>query len=186
MSGNAAPHERLFAAHITAQRFYRQQLLTSPGAQGPCHYLAQRRLVHVLAPESCWQVGYAPARWTGLRDHLVRHGFDEQELLQAGLICRSRRGGVVDRFRDRIMFSQRDEAGKVVGFIGRAAPGAPADAPKYLNSPQTPTYHKGQALFGLHEQRQALANGCPRCSWKVPSTYSPPRPPQRRAIPSPP
>jgi DNA primase catalytic core len=158
MSGNIVPHDRLLAAHTEAQRFYRQQLLTSAVAKGPCHYLAQRGLAHVLAADSVWQVGYAPARWTDLVTHLTHLGFAEEELLTAGLACRSRRGGVVDRFRDRVMLSQRNESGQVVGFIGRAAPGAPADVPKYLNSPQTPTYHKSQALFGLHEQQQAIAN----------------------------
>jgi DNA primase len=157
MSGNAVRHDRLLAAHTEAQRFYRQQLLTSAGAQGPCHYLAQRGLAHVLAPDSIWEVGCAPARWTDLAAHLTHLGFVEGELLAAGLACRSRRGGIVDRFRDLIMFPQRDEAGHVVGFIGRAAPGAPGDVPKYLNTPQTPIYHKRQVLFGLHEQRQALA-----------------------------
>jgi DNA primase catalytic core len=157
MSGNIVPHDRLLAAHTEALRFYRRQLLTSV-AHGPCHYLAQRGLAHVLAADSVWQVGYAPARWTDLVIHLTHLGFAEEELLTAGLACRSRRGGVVDRFRDRVMLSQRNESGQVVGFIGRAAPGAPADVPKYLNSPQTPTYHKSQALFGLHEQQQAIAN----------------------------
>ena len=159
MSGNTVPYDRLLAAHTEAQSFYRQQLLTSPVAQGPCHYLAQRRLAHVLAPDSIWQAGYAPARWTDLADHLTHLGFGEGELLSAGLVCRSRRGGVIDRFRARIMLPQRDEAGHVVGFIGRAAPGAPVDVPKYLNTPQTPIYHKRQVLFGLHDQRRALAVG---------------------------
>lgn len=161
MNDNTVPHDRLIAAHTEAQRFYRQQLLTTPVAHGPCHYLAQRGFAHVLSPASIWQVGYAPARWTDLRDHLSRHGFEPEELLAAGLVCRTRRGGVVDRFRDRIMFPQRGVPGHVVGFIGRAAPGAPIDVPKYLNSPQTPIYHKGESLFGLHEQREMIAAGHP-------------------------
>ncbi len=114
MSGSMVPHDRLLAAHTEAQRFYRQKLLTAGVAQGPRHYLAQRRLAHVLSPGSIWRVGYAPATWTDLRDHLVRHSFDEEELLAAGLVCRTRRGGVVDRFRDRIMLPQRSEFGDVV------------------------------------------------------------------------
>lgn len=160
MSDETPLHDRLVAAHVEAQRFYRDQLLTSAVAQGPCHYLSQRRLMHVLSPDAIWQVGYAPASWTDLCDHLIHLGFDEEELLAAGLASCSRHGTVVDRFRDRLMLPQRNDSGNVVGFIGRAAPGASADVPKYLNSPQTPIYHKGESLFGLYEQRHAMAAGC--------------------------
>jgi DNA primase len=73
--------------------------------------------------------------------------------------CRTRHGGIVDRLRDRITLAQRNADGDIVGFIGRAAPGAPTDAPKYLNSPHTDVYNKRELLFGLHEQRVALAQG---------------------------
>lgn len=157
MNDNTVPHNRLLAAHAEAQRFYRQQLLTSSVAHGPCHYLAQRGLAHVLSPDSIWQVGYAPARWADLRDHLNRLGFGAEELLAAGLVCSTRNGGIVDRFRDRITLTQRNHHGDIVGFIGRAAPCAPSDAPKYLNSPRTDIYNKRELLFGLQEQREALA-----------------------------
>jgi DNA primase len=143
-----------------AYRYYREQLLTSPAAQGPCRYLAQRRLTHVLAADSPWPVGYAPAAWTSLTEHLNEVGFSDQELVAAGVACRTRQDGIVDRFRDRIMLAQRNQNADVVGFIGRAAPGAPTQAPKYLNSPRTDIYNKRELLFGLFENSDALENGC--------------------------
>jgi DNA primase catalytic core len=159
MTSQREHRDRLIAVNTEAHRYYREQLLTSPGAQGPCRYLTQRRLAHVLAVDSPWPVGYAPAGWTNLIDHLHEAGFTSEEVIAAGVACRTRKGGVIDRFRDRIMLAQHNHHGDIVGFIGRAAPGAPSDAPKYLNSPHTDIYNKRELLFGLHEQREALAHG---------------------------
>lgn len=160
MTGPNIDRNRLLAVNAEAQRYFRKQLLTSPAARGPCQYLTQRRLAHVLAADSPWLVGYAPAGWTRLTGHLRQAGFSHDELVAAGVAGATRRGGVVDRFRDRIILPQRTLSGEVVGFIGRAAPGAPTHAPKYLNSPHTDVYNKSRLLFGLHEQREALARGC--------------------------
>ncbi|MFM8355305.1 MAG: toprim domain-containing protein, partial [Gammaproteobacteria bacterium] len=80
--------------------------------------------------------------------------FPERTLLEAGLIARNDNGRVYDRFRDRVMFPIRDTRGRVIGFGGRVM-GA-ADGPKYLNSPETPVFHKGRELYGLYEARHAL------------------------------
>ncbi len=159
MTSQSEHRDRLIAINTAAHRYYREQLLTSPAAQGLCRYLTQRRLAHVLAADSPWPVGYAPAGWTRLCDHLHKAGFTNQELIAAGVACRTRSGGIIDRFRDRIMLAQRNHHGDIVGFIGRAAPGAPSGAPKYLNSPHTDINNKRQLLFGLHEQQDALAQG---------------------------
>jgi DNA primase len=161
MNNRTEYRARLVAINSETHRYYREQLLTSPAAQGPCRYLTQRRLAHVLAADSPWSVGYAPAGWTSLTDHLNHAGFGGEELLAAGVACRTRTGGIVDRFRDRIMLPQRDHNSDVVGFIGRAAPGASGHAPKYLNSPRTEIYNKSERLFGLNEQTAALAEGIP-------------------------
>ena len=76
-----------------------------------------------------------------------------------GRARRSARGTLIDCFRDRVMFAVRDERGRIAGFIGRARPDAGAEAPKYLNSPQTPLYRKGELLLGLHEGRGLLERG---------------------------
>jgi DNA primase catalytic core len=151
--------DSLVAVNTEAHRYYREQLLTSPTARGPCHYLTQRRLSHVLTADSPWPVGYAPPGWTNLNEHLHKVGFTSEELLAAGLARRTHHGDIVDRFRDRIMLAQRNHNGDIVGFIGRAAPGSPTGAPKYLNSPHTEIYNKSELLFGLHEQLETLARG---------------------------
>ena len=105
-----------------------------------------------------WSIGYAPAGWTGLTDHLRGLGFSAPVIEAAGLAKRSGRGPLIDVFRDRAMFPVRAADGSIMGFIGRAPPGARA-GPVYLNSPTTPIYRKGSVLFGLHEARPALAKG---------------------------
>lgn len=99
---------------------------------------------------SPFRVGYAPAGWTNLTDHLRRGGATPDEILGAGLGRMSSRGNVVDAFRDRATVAIRDEAGATIGFVGRDLSGA-ATAPKYVNTGGTPAYTKGDHLLGLHE-----------------------------------
>ena len=120
-------------------------------------YLASRGLNQAAVTR--WRIGYAPAGWTTLTDHLRRLGHDDAAIQEAGLARRSSRGTLVDHFRDRVMLAIRDERGEIVGFIGRARPNADSRTPKYLNSPESATYKKGEVLFGLHETRSQLAHG---------------------------
>ena len=85
-------------------------------------YLHARGLADCLTASSPWAVGYAPAGWTGLVEHLHGRGYTDAELLDAGLATTTKRGTVVDRFRDRLMISARNGRGETVGFVGRAAP----------------------------------------------------------------
>ena len=106
--------------------------------------------------------GYAPAGWTALVDHLGGLGATEEELLAAGLAQRARTGALIDRFRDRLTFPIHDVDGAIRGFIARRNPSAPDDGyagPKYLNTPGTDVYRKGEHLLGLYENRVALAAG---------------------------
>jgi len=106
-------------------------------------------------------LGYAPDSWDAL---LKRFGADEEErrrLLQVGLVVErearagERAPGYYDRFRDRLMFPIRDSRGRVIGFGGRVID---QGEPKYLNSPETPLFHKGRELYGLFEARQARSD----------------------------
>jgi DNA primase len=106
-----------------------------------------------------WQIGCAPASWTTLTDHLRAAGYADEEIEAAGLARRSSRGTLIDHFRDRVMLPVRDPLGRIAGYTGRARPGSPAGVPRYINSPQTSLYRKGDLLFGLWETRQALASG---------------------------
>jgi DNA primase len=151
------PRERLVAAHQEAARFFADQLAAPAGAS-PRTYLQTRGFGPLLG-SSRWELGYAPASWTGLTNHLRGRGFDTAELLTAGLAVRARTGGMVDRFRDRLMLTIHNLDGDPVGFVGRAAPHPRGYTPKYLNSPRTVLFDKSALLFGLGEQQAALQAG---------------------------
>src|SRR6266513_4012437 len=106
-----------------------------------------------------WTVGYAPAGWRVLTAHLRDLGYGDAAIQAAGLARRTRRGALVDFFRDRAMFGIRWPDGTVAGFTGRARPGGGQAGPVYLNCRTTGLYRKGSLLFGLYEGRRALAAG---------------------------
>ena len=138
---------------LAAARFFAARLPASwvPG------YLAGRGFGdQALRP---WTVGYAPAGWHALATHLRDLGYPEAAIQAAGLARRTRRGALVDFFRDRAMFGVRWPDGTLAGFTGRARPGATQPGPVYLNSRTTGLYHKSSLLFGLYEGRRALAAG---------------------------
>ncbi|MBM4196044.1 MAG: DNA primase [Gammaproteobacteria bacterium] len=97
-----------------------------------------------------FRIGYAPAAWDSLLGQFAEA--EQAHLLAAGLVIARDGGGHYDRFRDRIMFPIRDSRGRVIGFGGRVLG---SGEPKYLNSPETAVFHKGQELYGLYEARQA-------------------------------
>jgi DNA primase catalytic core len=154
---------RLVAAHRQARTYYRQQLAT---ADGPRRYLTHRGLGPLIPTgpasafrvEGSWHLGYAPPGWTNLVDHLTRLDYTPSELIAAGLAIRARTGGLVDVFRDRVMFPIHDPHGEPIAFTGRA-PDRATDVPKYLNTTDTVIYHKGQTLYGLGEQRDRVDAG---------------------------
>lgn len=119
-------------------------------------YLATRQ----IAPEirERFRLGYAPDEWDGLVRHLNRRGVTPEEMEAAGVVVRRRDGGqVVDRWRGRLMFPIWDADGRVVGFGGRAT--QPGQEPKYLNSPETELFHKGDLLYASHLARPAWRRG---------------------------
>jgi DNA primase len=143
-----APHEEyatLYAALEHAAAWYRQQLKQTPRA---VDYLKGRGLSGEIAAE--YGLGYAPAGWDGLVTALQTEGVAAEQMLAAGLVAARESGGHYDRFRERIMFPIRDRRGRVIGFGGRVIEG---DGPKYLNSPETPLFHKGRSLYGLYEAK---------------------------------
>ncbi len=122
------------------------------------HYLQVRGIEEATARQ--YRVGYAPAEWHDLEGALRGRGFADADLVRAGLLCESSNGrqSVHDRFRGRLMFPFVRGSGDVVGFGARllTAGGDGAQHPKYLNSPETPLFKKGQLLFGLSESRGAI------------------------------
>ena len=140
-------HEPLFKALERAEQYFREQLRSDTPAIA---YLRERGVVGVIARD--FGIGSAQQAWDGLRRALA--DIPEATLLDAGLLTKNDGGRVYDRFRGRIMFPIRDTRGRVIGFGGRIF-GA-TEGPKYLNSPETPVFHKGRELYGLYEVRRAL------------------------------
>ena len=150
----AAPSNApLFDLLDRAGRFYRRQLRRHPAAARARDYLQSRGVSGEVA--GAFDLGFAPPGW----DNLVRAlGGEASEslLAQAGLATRREGGRLYDRLRDRIVFPIADRRGRVVGFGGRSIGD---DLPKYLNSPETPVFHKGRELYGLTLARAAGAAG---------------------------
>ena len=139
-----------------AERFYASQLTRS---WAPA-YLRARGIDDTAQRD--WRIGYAPAGWTVLIDHLHRLGHDDAAIQAAGLARSSSRGTLIDHFRDRLMLPAHDQHGMPAGFIGRTRPGSGPATPKYLNTPETALYDKSTLLFGLDQARTYLAQGaCP-------------------------
>ncbi len=130
-----------------ASNYYGQQLRQHDSAGQAINYLKKRGLQGITAKR--FHLGYAPPGWENLKQHILNSTqFTEQHLEQAGLITRKEGGGTYDRFRDRIIFPIRDHRGRVIGFGGRVIE---ESEPKYLNSPETSVFQKGNALYGLYE-----------------------------------
>jgi DNA primase catalytic core len=136
-----------------ALRFFRGRLSDS----WVPHYLERRGFGPAI--QQRWQAGYAPAGWDGLTGYLRSLGFPDPLIETAGLARRSGRGTLIDTFRNRAMLPIRTAGGTVAAFIGRAPDGAGPGVPKYVNSPHTCLYDKGDVLFGLWEARQVIAAG---------------------------
>lgn len=134
-----------------ADEFYQQQLRHHPSKHLAVNYLKGRGLDGKTA--KAYGVGFAPPGWDNLLKSLGNSDDDKHLLIEGGmLIHQEQEKKLYDRFRHRIMFPIRDTRGRVIGFGGRVLGD---DKPKYLNSPETPVFHKGQELYGLYEARLA-------------------------------
>lgn len=137
------PKAPLLEAMRRADRCYRRALRSS---QKTIEYLKNRGVSGEIA--QYYGLGYAPPEW----DTLGRQLPDRQAGAQAGLLIERHSGGYFDRFRDRLMFPIRDTRGRTIAFGGRTLGD---DQAKYLNSPETPLFHKSNHMYGLYEARQA-------------------------------
>ncbi len=146
----AKERERLLEAHELATTYFQMALVKNrPAAE----YAIKTR---GLKKETlrAWRIGYAPDTWDGLVPILIRKGFGIDELVKAGLAGRrAGRSNGYDYFRGRLMFPICDREGRTIGFTGRVLGDG---TPKYLNTPQSPLYDKGNAIFGLHLAKEAI------------------------------
>ncbi len=156
--GARRPDARRETAAINrlAADFFRAALRSNPGERGRL-YLSGRGVTEEAIER--FQIGYAPPRWDALIKGAGSRGVSPDALADAGLaVRREEGGGLYDRFRDRVMFPIRGHEGEIVGFGGRSLPdGDPRHATaKYVNSPDTPLFRKGRALYGFYEGREAI------------------------------
>lgn len=144
--------ERVIAANTEAARhFYRN--LSSPAGALAVDYLRRRGIDGQTAQR--FGLGYAVDAWQYLYDHLRQSGFRPEELAQTGLFKQNRNGGWYDLFRGRLMFPIIDTMGRVIAFGGRILGD---EGPKYLNSPETIVYTKGQTLYAMNLAKQTREN----------------------------
>ncbi|MBS7458056.1 DNA primase [Coralloluteibacterium stylophorae] len=142
--------DALLGISAAAAGFFQHQLALADAAR---RYLDRRGVDAEVRAR--YQIGYAPAGWDALREALGTDPQRLQALERAGLLSRNDAGRVYDKFRDRVMFPIHDRRGRPIAFGGRVL--GKDDGPKYLNSPETPLFHKGRELYGLWQVKQAHA-----------------------------
>jgi DNA primase len=144
---------RLLDLHRKVALWYHHQLLRSTTAAPAREYLKKRGLSKEIA--IAWQIGYAPAGWNALKTWGIAEGFQNSELVAAGLVLERDSKETYDRFRHRLMFPIRNDYGDVIGFSGRILATETSEA-KYVNSPETSLFSKGKILFGIDKSKRAL------------------------------
>ena len=144
----------LYPLLTAAAEYYRQALKSHPQRKAAVDYLKGRGLSGEIARD--FGLGFAPPGWDNLHKHLASDSLQQKAMIDAGLLVENADNPEkikrYDRFRDRVIFPIRDSRGRVIAFGGRVLGD---DKPKYLNSPETPVFHKGQELYGLFEARKS-------------------------------
>ena len=147
----------LLQLHAEAAEWFHDNLLKREWAAPAREYLKKRGIDRSIA--ASWQIGYAPESWDAFLNWAKERGYRRAELTQSGLVKprdeERPEGEVYDRFRSRIMFPICNDVGEVIAFSGRVLE-SDAQTAKYLNSPETPLFRKGNVLFGLHKSKRAL------------------------------
>ena len=136
-----------------ASRFYHNQLKQHTDKDKVQKYLEYRDLSANVIEH--FNIGFAPDGWDNLLSRYRQNQDAQEKLVTTGMVIASDNGKRYDRFRDRLMFPIRDRRGRVIGFGGRVLGDG---TPKYLNSPETPIFHKGNELYGLYEVKQRHRN----------------------------
>ncbi len=143
--------ERLYLVNEAAARYFHNLLLNSAGGEKARNYVASRG----FSPKTTvdFQLGFSLNSWQALKQHLMDRGYTESELLTAGLIIEAETGKTHDRFRNKLMFPISDVRGHIIGFGARVLDDS---LPKYINSPQTPTFDKSSSLYGINLAMTAI------------------------------
>jgi DNA primase len=157
---------KLLKLHAEAAEWFHENLIKAEAGEPACKYLKNRGITEEIVKR--WQLGYAPDEWDAFGSWARARGYDARELISSGLV-RTREENdpdqnqaskvkpqrSYDRFRDRVMFPICNDVGEVIAFSGRLVK-EEEGAAKYLNSPETPLFRKGNVLFGLQKSKRAL------------------------------
>lgn len=160
-TGDAKEKDRLYEINHLSSEFFHYLLTTHPMGKKAREYLKQRNIKDEII--KTFMLGYAPDSWDSLSKFLLKKGYNMQEIETVGLVIKSERGSYYDRFRGRLTFTLYDHRGNIVGFSGRKLPPenekdlpAGKQEAKYINSPETPLYTKGNTLYGLHITKESI------------------------------
>lgn len=148
----AEQRNRLYEANEAAAQYFQHTLTHHAGAAAARSYLERRGIDDATATR--FRLGYGVEAWSALRDHLLERGFALELLLEAGLIKRNEeRQSTYDAFRNRVIYPICDRQGRVIGFGGRVLDDS---VPKYLNTAETPLFHKSHVVYGLDQAHRSI------------------------------
>jgi len=139
--------ERYIGMNQLASEFFHYILNRTDFGKKASEYLKTRLLNQSIIDK--FELGYSPSSWDSLKLFLKKKKYEEEEMMENGLLVKSERGSYYDRFRGRLMFPLKDSRNNVLGFSGRILEGSEKEA-KYVNTPETPIYHKRECLFGIN------------------------------------
>ena len=155
-TGAESRKEKLYKINSLAADFFHFILTSHKVGETAREYLSSRGIATDTA--KTFALGYAPASWNSLSLFLLKKGYTASEIIEAGLSLPRKNAAkdcpIYDRFRSRLMFPLKDNLGRTLGFSGRVISGK--DEPKYLNSPETPIFKKGNILYGLNVTKQDI------------------------------
>ena len=147
--------ERLYEINSLAARFYQYILLKHPLGKNALSYLKKIRYLNLNTIKT-FQLGYSPETSDAIRKYLmVKKKYKLDDLIKVGILY-SKPGFVVDRFSDRVVFPLFDHRENIVGFAGRTLPQKETKLAKYINTPETPIYHKSNLLYGLNLTKKEI------------------------------
>lgn len=145
-------HSEMIKAHELLKKYYHHLLMNTPDAKPALEYLLNRGISKEMI--SKFEIGYASVAWDHATRVLQKRGFALEQMVQAGLVMKSDKdGSYFDRFRNRIVFPIQSLQGKTIAFSGRTLGD---DSPKYMNSPETPIFHKSSTLYHFHQARAMM------------------------------
>lgn len=143
--------EELYQINEAAAAYYHHLLLNTKAGEGARSYLSKRKILLETIREA--RLGFSPDSWETIKEYLMAKGYEENRLIEAGLVIEKEGGDSYDRFRNRLLFPICDIQGRVIGFGARALG---ESLPKYINSPQTSIFDKGASLYGIDKAKDAI------------------------------